>query len=96
MKNNTVDDTLMIQMGVFEEEMDEAEDAEDDAAEIEAVDNLENPMEILKLIRVQLSGSTSFEHFVNILQYFLIISGKSNENEYAFFFFFTILEKQKI
>ena len=73
----------MIQIGVFEEEMDETDDDDGDHDMENNMDNLENPMEILKLIRVQLSGSTAFDHFVNILQYFLIISGKSNESEYV-------------
>lgn len=83
LKKDDADDTLMIQIGVFEEEMDETEEAEEEVAEVGNLDNLENPNEILKLIRVQLSGSSAFDHFVNILQYFLIISGKSSEGEYV-------------
>jgi uncharacterized membrane protein YgcG len=77
------DDTLAIQLGIFEEEMEEVEEVEaveeDDQEDI--MENMENPTEILKLIRVQLSGTDAFDHFVNILQYFLIISGKSSEEE---------------
>lgn len=82
LKQDDIDDTLMIQLGVFDEEMDDLnDDALDDEEEELNMDSLENPMEILKLIRVQLSGSDAFDHFVNILQYFLIISGKSTDEE---------------
>jgi len=76
-KTEKIDDNLMIQLGVFEEEMDYGEDDEEETF----VDNLENPMEILKLIRIQLSGTDAFQHFVSILHHFLIVSGKSSQQE---------------
>jgi len=75
----------VIQLGIFEEEMEDMDEVEAPGAEEEEQEdiweNMENPTEILKLIRVQLSGTDAFDHFVNILQYFLIISGKSTEEE---------------
>jgi len=80
LKAQDLDDTLTMQLSIFEEEVQDIEDVDDEEEEVD-LDSLEDPMEILKLIRVQLSGSEAFEHFVKILQYFLIISGKSNEKE---------------
>jgi hypothetical protein len=82
LKADDIDDTLMIQIATLEDEMLEVDDNDDvnDAA-VQDMDNLENPMEILKLIRLQLSGTNAFEHFVSILQLFLVISSKSNEKE---------------
>lgn len=79
-KTEKLDDNLMIQLGVFEEEMDYGED-DDDEDENQDINNLDNPMEILKLIRIQLSGTDAFHHFISILQQFLIISGKSTVQE---------------
>ncbi|KAL9655773.1 hypothetical protein ABK040_005000 [Willaertia magna] len=75
-----LDDTLGLQLSIFEEESQEVEDLEEEEEEID-VDSLENPMEMLKLIRVQLGGSEAFQSFIKILQYFLIVSSKSNERE---------------
>ncbi|KAF0983572.1 hypothetical protein FDP41_010637 [Naegleria fowleri] len=80
LKAMDLDDTLTMQLSIFEEEVQDIEDIEEDEEDVD-IDSLEDPMQILKLIRVQLSGSEAFDYFVKILQYFLIVSGKSNEKE---------------
>jgi hypothetical protein len=80
--NPNITDKISIQLGVFEEEMDYGEEDFDDEEEDQGdIDSLDNPLEILKLIRIQLSGTDAFEHFIAILQYFLIVAGKSNQKE---------------
>ena len=62
-------------MDYGEEELDDEDEDQGD------LDSLDNPLEILKLIRIQLSGTDAFVHFIAILQYFLIVAGKSNQKE---------------
>jgi|SRR5690606_9458944 len=81
LKNDeNIDDHLAIQCGVFEDEMEMEDEQQGDDEEVE-IDNLDNPNEILKLIRIQLSGTDAFDHFINILQLFLIISGRATPEE---------------
>jgi hypothetical protein len=58
----------------FGEKIDESSDEEEE-------DDTENPVYIIKLIRLQLSGTDGFNYFLNVLQYFLLIASKSNQDE---------------
>jgi len=81
LKNDDIDDTIMIQIATLEDEMLEVDDDEAEDSINDHLDALDNPTEILKLIRLQLSGTNAFTHFVSILHLFLVISSKSNEKE---------------
>jgi hypothetical protein len=73
---------LFIQFTVFQDEM-EANEDDDDLEEEENLDQegLDNPMEILKQIRIQLSGTEGFPKFLQILRYFLTLTDNSTNNE---------------
>jgi len=73
-----IGDKMTNQILAFEDEIDDADDEDFDYTELE---NMGNPLEILKLIRIQLSGTQGFLSFIEILQLFLVIAGKSTQAE---------------